>query len=56
MQLKFSSLKDNYEHEIFFKEFFILQRLEHPSVIEAFEIGKVVHSMEKLELKSVLLL
>ncbi len=37
-------VKDNYEHEIFFKEFFTLQRLEHPGVIEAFEIGKVLHS------------
>ena len=37
-------VKDNYEHQMFFKEFFTLQRLEHPGVIEAFEIGTVLHT------------
>jgi serine/threonine protein kinase len=37
-------VKDNYEQLIFFKEFFTLQRLEHPGVIEAFEIGTVLHT------------
>ena len=37
-------VKDNYEQEIFVKEFFTLQRLEHPGVIEAFEIGTVLHT------------
>ncbi|MBP1683797.1 MAG: Serine/threonine protein kinase [Ignavibacteriaceae bacterium] len=37
-------VRDNYEREIFVKEFFTLQRLEHPGIIEAFELGTVFHT------------
>jgi serine/threonine protein kinase len=37
-------VKDNHEQEIFIKEFFTLQRLKHPSIIEAFELGTVFHT------------
>ncbi|MBE0570599.1 MAG: protein kinase, partial [Ignavibacteriaceae bacterium] len=37
-------VKDSHEQEIFIKEFFTLQRLEHPGIIEAFEFGTVFHT------------
>jgi len=37
-------VKDNHEQEIFIKEFFTLQRLKHPAIIEAFELGTVFHT------------
>jgi serine/threonine protein kinase/tetratricopeptide (TPR) repeat protein len=37
-------VKDNHEQEVFIKEFFTLQRLEHPGIIEAFEFGTVFHT------------
>ena len=40
-------VNDNQEREIFIKEFFTLQRLEHPGIIEAFEIGTVFHTDEE---------
>ena len=40
-------VNDNREQEIFIKEFFTLQRLEHPAIIEAFEIGTVFHTDEE---------
>ena len=30
-------VKDKYEQEIFVKEFFTLQRLEHPGIIKSYE-------------------
>ena len=36
--------KDNFERDIFVKEFFTLQRLEHPGIIEAFDLGTVLHT------------
>ena len=38
---------DNREQEIFIKEFFTLQKLEHPGIIEAFEIGTVFQTDEE---------
>ena len=37
-------VKDNHEQEVFIKEFFTLQRLEHPGIIEAFDLGTVLHT------------
>ncbi|MDZ7625133.1 MAG: protein kinase [Ignavibacteriaceae bacterium] len=37
-------VKDDHEQEVFIKEFFTLQRLEHPGIIEAFEFGTVFHT------------
>ncbi|HSW55148.1 MAG TPA: protein kinase, partial [Ignavibacteriaceae bacterium] len=37
-------VKDNHEQEVFIKEFFTLQRLEHPGIIEAFEFGTIFHT------------
>ena len=34
-------VKDKYEQEVFVKEFFTLQRLEHPGIIKAFEFGSI---------------
>jgi serine/threonine protein kinase/tetratricopeptide (TPR) repeat protein len=38
------TVKDIHEQEIFIKEFFTLQKLEHPGIIEAFELGTVFHT------------
>ncbi|MCU0333182.1 MAG: serine/threonine-protein kinase, partial [Ignavibacteriaceae bacterium] len=37
-------IKDKHEQEIFIKEFFTLQKLEHPAILEAFELGTVFHT------------
>jgi len=38
------AVTDNHEQEIFIKEFFTLQRLQHPGIVEAFEIGTVLNT------------
>ncbi len=40
-------VKDSQEQDIFIKEFFTLQKLGHPGIIEAFEIGTVFHTDEE---------
>ena len=32
---------DNYEKEFFINEYFTLQRLEHPNIIKAYELGAI---------------
>jgi len=44
-------IRDNYEREIFIKEFFTLQRLEHPNIIEAFDIGTIFHTDGEAEIQ-----
>lgn len=36
--------RSKYEHEIFIKEFFTLQKLDHSGIIKAFDFGTVLHT------------
>ncbi len=42
---------DARERDMFVKEFFTLKKLEHPGIIEAFEIGTVFHTSDEDEIE-----